>query len=153
MTHRIETTQEVKIVTKIYLPSGDVLTLNNMRNQDAMYLAGLITNDGALKRLREQVAAQAAEIEKLRYSLLDVCTEVESADMLLSHGDTEGALVGVRRAHVAASLGFSLLMRTNDSTQILAEVRRAERERVIAKLLSLCSLDDGGFISTVLAME
>ena len=57
MTHRIETTQEVKIVTKIYLPSGDVLTLNNMRNQDAMYLAGLITNDGALKRLREQVAA------------------------------------------------------------------------------------------------
>ena len=83
-----------------------------------------------ITKLREQVAAQAAEIEKLRYSLLDVCTEVEYADMLLSHGDTEGALVGVRRAHVAASLGFSLLMRTNDSTQVLAEVRRAERERV-----------------------
>ena len=82
-----------------------------------------------ITKLREQVAAQAAEIEKLRYSLLDVCTEVESADMLLSHGDTEGALVGVRRAHVAASLGFSLLKRINDSTVILDEVRRAEREK------------------------
>ena len=96
----------------------------------------MLLTDEEITKLREQVAAQAAVIEKLRYSLLDVCTEVESADMLLSHGDTKGALVGVRRAQTAASLGFSLLKRTNDSTQISAEVRQAERERVAQMILN-----------------
>ena len=107
-----------------------------------------------ITKLREQVAAQAAEIEKLRYSLLDVCTEVESADMLLSHGDTEGALVGVRRAHVAASLGFSLLKRINDSTVILDEVRRAERERVAQFVDDNCTYGDTHIlVKAIRAME
>ena len=107
-----------------------------------------------ITKLREQVAAQAAEIEKLRYSLLDVCTEVESADMLLSHGDAEGALVGVRRAHVAASLGFSLLKRINDSTVILDEVRRAERERVAQFVDDNCTYGDTHIlVKAIRAME
>ena len=134
--------------------AGSVIANRNIEIEQLHEQVDLQVPKMAFTQLKAANDAQAAEIEKLRYSLLDVCTEVESADMLLSHGDTEGALVGVRRAHVAASLGFSLLKRINDSTVILDEVRRAERERVAQFVDDNCTYGDTHIlVKAIRAME
>lgn len=70
-----------------------------------------------ITKLREQVAAQAAVIEKLREALI--------AGWSLQCGFYD-----------ARQLADDALALSTDSTQILAEVRRAERERVAQMILS-----------------
>lgn len=76
--------------------------------------------DCALKeitKLREQVKAQAAVIEKLR----------EAMELIATGEEVNGCIPSLGWA---VDIADEALAAPTDSTQILAEVRRAERERV-----------------------
>jgi lipase chaperone LimK len=80
----------------------------------------IIGNDESeITKLREQVAAQAAVIEKL------LC-HVQEAEVYTVYTKYDKALVEIRAA----------LAIPTDSTQILDEVRRAERERCAQMILN-----------------
>lgn len=86
-------------------------------------------------KLREQVAEQAAVIESLKSALKDCYVEFFYVNQQLNGVlDEDGEPLYMEGKSVTAALakGKEALAIPTDSTQILAEVRRAERERVIA---------------------
>ena len=74
-------------------------------------------------RLREQVKAQAAVIEKLR----------EAMELIATGEEVNGCIPSLGWAVDIADEALSI---STDSTQILAEARRAERERVAQMILN-----------------
>lgn len=73
-----------------------------------------------ITKLREQVAAQAAVIEALRAHLKVIAGLQLCADNLMSNSDIAAKALAIPA----------------DNTQILEEVRRAERERVAQMILN-----------------
>lgn len=94
------------------------------------------------------IAAQAAVIESLKSMLDQLWNGCENLhDNALDEYDK-----GYTRA-MADSCKEALALPT-DSTQILAEVRRAEREKVIEKCIELGAIErDGVFAEEIRAME
>ena len=102
----------------------------------------MLLTDEEITKLREQVAAQAAVIEKLREALI------------YAHDEAAGWLEECTGEDFNAPLINDALALSADSTQILAEVRRAEREKAIEKCVELGAIErDGVFAAEIRAME
>lgn len=95
---------------------------DNLFGGEAEYVINTLEDCGnEINKLREQVAAQAAVIEKLRESLRTLIA-LEMADTGATDSDE------LCCEYQDAIRSYSAI--PTDSTQILDEVRRAERERV-----------------------
>lgn len=98
-----------------------------------------------ITKLREQVAAQAAVIEKLREALTACVCAMQ---------DHQAGIGITEIFDKSEALGRKILATPTDSTQILTEVRRAEREKVIEKCIELGAIErDGVFADEIRSME
>ena len=84
-------------------------------------------------RLREQVSAQAAVIESLKSALTYVIEDLELRASLKEDEDERGVVDIGCGAYDQAKEALAI---PTDSTQILAEVRRVERERIAQMVLN-----------------
>ena len=85
------------------------------------------TRTNRFREVKETIAAQAAVIEKLREALTACVCAMQ---------DHQAGIGITEIFDKSEALGRKILATPTDSTQILAEVRRAERERVAQMILN-----------------
>lgn len=105
---------------------------DNLFRGEAEYVINTLEDCGnTIAKLREQVAAQAAVIERLSVALNSAADKFHDyAEIHSMKERTRDNIEKIERNLDMARMCDAALSLPTDSTQILDEVRRAERERV-----------------------
>ena len=147
------TNDEIKAIEQLAARVAELEAENELLKGRKNVELAANTDNAKSKQQREQVAAQAAVIESLKFALTGLLAYNPEQEWI---GGAENGYYQTVRTCLLKEIqqAKAALSIPTDSTQILDEVRLAERQKVIDKCVALGAIErDGVFSAVIREME